>query len=54
MSEPRVRLCEASDTCADCGREIPSKVFTDEVNPIAAPLCTCKPWTNKTRPEGEP
>jgi len=52
MSKPRARLCKESDTCADCGKEIPSRVYADDVNPIAAPLCTCKPWT-RTRPEGE-
>jgi len=51
--KPQVRLCKESDTCADCGREIPSRVYADDVNPIPALLCTCKPWTKTGNDERE-
>jgi hypothetical protein len=54
MSEynPRSRLCNTADICADCGRAIPNRVYVDDVNLITIPPCTCKPWT-QTRPKGE-
>lgn len=47
-NEPGWNLREC-ETCADCGREIPSHIYADDVHPIYAPLCTCKPPTDPDR-----
>jgi len=54
MSTPRIETRRmASTTCADCGREIPSKVYSDDVNPSSAPTCVCKAWTRVRDLQGE-